>query len=143
MKLNQIKGHAEMKMDSKWNEYAESSFKSLLLKQTKQEAIVLASSKLIKARIHLARRNVLSEVSTTTTSQSRTPLKQASQKRPKTLISFISFFILGFSSSLAITKPQNCSSSYTAKDHNVTPYCPSHSGCYISNLSKHTWMIIA
>ena len=56
-----------MKMDSKWNGYVHFRFKSLLLKQTKQEAIVLASSKLIKAKIHLARRIVLSEVSTTTT----------------------------------------------------------------------------
>ena len=56
-----------MKMDSKWNGHVHFHFKSLLLKQ-RQEVIVLASSKLIKAKIHLARRIVLSEVSTTTTS---------------------------------------------------------------------------
>ena len=57
-----------MKMDFKWNWYAHFHFKSLLLKQTKQEAIVLAGSKLIEARVHLAKRNVLSDLSTTTTS---------------------------------------------------------------------------
>ena len=68
LKLNQIKGQAEMKMDSKWNEYVHFHFKSLLLKQTKQEVTVLASSELIQAKIHLAKRIVLSEVSTMTTS---------------------------------------------------------------------------
>ena len=34
-----------MKIDSKWNDYAHFHFKSLLLKQPKQEAIILASSK--------------------------------------------------------------------------------------------------
>ena len=57
-----------MKMDSKWNGYVHFHFKSLLLKQTKQEVIVLASSELIQAKIHLAKRIVLSEVSTMTTS---------------------------------------------------------------------------
>ena len=57
-----------MKMDSKWNEYVHFHFKSLLLKQTKQEVIVLASSELIQAKINLAKRIVLSEVSTMTTS---------------------------------------------------------------------------
>ena len=56
-----------MKMDFKWNGYAHFQFKSLLLKQTKQEAIVLASSKLIEAKIHPAKRNVLREVTTTAT----------------------------------------------------------------------------
>ena len=56
-----------MKMDFKWNGYAHFQFKSLLLKQTKQEAIVLAGSKLIEARIHIAKRNVLSDLSTTKT----------------------------------------------------------------------------
>ena len=65
-----------MKMGSNWNGYVHFYFKSLLLRQTKQEVIVLASSKLIKAKIHLARRIVLSEVSTMTSSKSRTPLKQ-------------------------------------------------------------------
>ena len=60
-------GHAEMKMDIKCNGYAHFHFKSLPLKQTKQEAIVLASSKLIEAKIHPAKRNVLREVTTTTT----------------------------------------------------------------------------
>ena len=57
-----------MKMDFKWNGYDHFHFKSLLLKQTKQEAIVVASSRLIEAKIHLAKSNVLSEVSATTTS---------------------------------------------------------------------------
>ena len=73
-------GHAEIKMDSKWNGYVHFHFKPFkLLKQTKQEVIVLASSELIKARLHLAGRIVLSEVSTMTTSQSRMPLKQVSR----------------------------------------------------------------
>ena len=66
-----------MRMDIKLKGYAHFHFKSLPLRQTKQEAI-LASSKLIEAKIYPAKRNVLSEVSTTTTSQSRVPLKQAS-----------------------------------------------------------------
>ena len=56
-----------MKMDFKRNGYAHFQFKSLLLKQTKQEAIVLAGSKLIEARIHITKRNVLSDLSTTKT----------------------------------------------------------------------------
>ena len=73
-------GHAEIKMDSKWIGYVHFHFKPFkLLKQTKQEVIVLASSELIKARLHLAGRIVLSEVSTMTTSQSRMPLKQVSR----------------------------------------------------------------
>ena len=67
-----------MKMAFKWNNagYAHFPLKSLPLKQTKQEPIVLASSKLIEAKIPLTKRNVSSEVSTTTTSV-RVPLKQA------------------------------------------------------------------
>ena len=57
-----------MKMDFKWNGYAHFHFKALPLKQTKQEAIVLASWKLIEANIHLAKTNVLSEGSTSKTS---------------------------------------------------------------------------
>ena len=57
-----------MKMDFKWNGYAHFHFKALPLKQTKQETIVLVSSKLIEAKIHLAKRNVLSEGSTRKTS---------------------------------------------------------------------------
>ena len=57
-----------MKMDFKWNGYAHFHFKSLQLKQTKQEVIVLASSKLIEAKYMAGKRNVLSEGSTTTTS---------------------------------------------------------------------------
>ena len=56
-----------MKMDFKWSGYASFQFKSLLLKQTKQEPIVLASSKLTEAKIHLAKRNALSEGSITKT----------------------------------------------------------------------------
>ena len=44
-----------MKIDFKWNGYAHFYFKSLLPKQTKKELIVLTSSKLIKANIHLAK----------------------------------------------------------------------------------------
>ena len=58
-----------MKMDFKGNGYAHFHFKLLLPKQTKKEVIALACSKLIEAKIRLAKpRNALSEVSTTTTS---------------------------------------------------------------------------
>ena len=136
LKLNQIKGHAVMKMAFKWNNagYAHFPLKSLPLKQTKQEPIVLASSKLIEAKIPLTKRNVSSEVSTTTTS-----VKSAVETSvgAKTLIRCFSFSFRGFLSWLANTKPLNSCWSYTTKDDNVSPCCPFH--CYISNFSKQTW----
>ena len=108
-----------MKTDSNWNGNAHFHFKSLLLTQTKQEAIVLASSKLIEATIHLTKRNVLSEVSTTTTSQSRTPLKcrRSGQKGWLVVFHFLSpAFFLGLP---MLNHTTACSSSYTARDDNV------------------------